>query len=255
MSTRFPASTTTNQHQLAMKQLIGIGMTACALGSVAQANVVTFNVLDGNTIRDYVSGAEAQPLISVAHASGVPGSIQQVRVFLDLADGWNGDYYLTLSHAGQKAVLLNRAGVGAANEFGYGDTGFGPAGLGQPMVFSDSAAHDVHWYGGASPVFNGLGQLTGSWQPDGRDADPLTLAPGDYDTLARVAHPLSVFNGLTGDGDWVLYAEDVSSGSEGVLQNWTVEITTAVPEPGQLLCGGVLVLLGTGIGLVRRRQR
>lgn len=243
-----------HQHQT-MKHFIGIGMTACALAGSARANIVTFDVADGRTIPDYVGGY-AQGLASVAHASGLSGSVQQVRVFLNLSDGWNGDYYLTLSHAGQKAVLLNRAGVGAANEFGYADTGFGPAGVGQPMIFSDSAATDVHWYGSASPVFNGLGQLTGAWQPDGRNADPLTLAPSEYNALARTAHPLSVFDGQSGNGNWVLYAEDVSSGSEGVLQGWSVEITTtAVPEPGQMLCGGALVLLGAGLGLVRRLRR
>lgn len=234
-----------------MKQLLGIGMTACALGSVAQANIVTFDVTDGRTVPDCVLGYP-QGLSSVAHASGLAGTVQEVRVFLDLADGWNGDYYLTLSHAGQKAVLLNRVGVGSANEFGYGDTGFGPAGAGQPMIFSDSAASDVHWYGTASPVFNGFGQLTGAWKPDGRDADPLTLLPSDYDTLTRIANPLGVFNGLTGNGDWVLYVEDASSGSEGVLRSWTVELTTVVPEPAQMLCGGVLIFLGAGLGLVRR---
>ena len=239
-----------------MKQFIGIGMALCALLGTARADVVNFSVMDGRTIPDYVPGY-AQGLASVAHASGVDGSIQQVRVFLDLAGGWNGDYYLTLSHDGQKAVLLNRPGVGSGNEFGYADTGFGPAGVGQPMIFSDSGATDVHWYGSASPVLNGLGQVTGTWQPDGRDVDPLTLAPSDYDTLSRTANPLSVFNGQSGNGDWVLYAEDVSSGSEGVLQDWSVEITTvAVPEPAPMLCGGVVMILGAGLGLVRRlRQR
>jgi len=128
-----------------MKQLLSLGIAACACTNLVQANIVTFDVTDGRTIPDYVTGF-SQGLASVANASGLFGSIEQVRVFLDLSDGWNGDYYLTLSHAGQKAVLLNRPGVGSGNEFGYADSGFGRTGGGQPMVFSDSAATDVHWY-------------------------------------------------------------------------------------------------------------
>jgi hypothetical protein len=118
------------------------------------------------------------------------------------------------------------------------------------MWLSDAAARDVHDCGFAPPLFNALGQVTGEWQPDGRDADPLTLAPTDYEAPPRTAM-LGAFSGMDGHGDWVPHIEDESSGMEGRLRSWCLEITL-VPEPEVT---GLAGAMGVLVAVLQRRRR
>jgi subtilisin-like proprotein convertase family protein len=82
------------------------------------------------------------------------------------------------------------------------------------------------------------GELTGTWQPDGRAIDPLSSG-ATFDSSARSAM-LSLFNGGDPNGTWTLFVADTSSGGEGTLVSWSMDITTsAVPEP---TVAGLLVL-------------
>jgi subtilisin-like proprotein convertase family protein len=146
--------------------------------------------------------------------------------------GFNGDLYVTLSYGSGYAVLLNRVGRTAGNAFGYSDSGL-------TVIFDDAATgQDVHLY---RLVLNGShttplgGPLTGTWQPDGRTTDPDLV----LDTDGRSA-TLSSFRGLDPNGDWTLFAADLSYGGQSQLESWSLEFTP-VPEPAW---GG----LGMGLG-------
>jgi outer membrane autotransporter protein len=124
-------------------------------------------------------------------------------------------------------VLLNRTGVNNPGDpFGYANTGFN-------VTFDDAAANgDIHIYQSGAPVFNGAGQLTGTWQPDGRNVAPddITLANGTARTagIAGTNPPLaalSSFIGLNPQSTWNLYVEDLSGGGSAVINSWGLDIT------------------------------
>ncbi len=179
--------------------------------------------------------------------NGLDPQLSDVNVTLTLSGGFNGDYYAFLSHNGTISVLLNRPGVAAANSVGYPDTGFGPNASNSRFTFDDQATNDVHRYRSFSFSLNGTGQLTGAWQPDGRNIDPLSSG-SLFDSASR-SSMLSGFNGMNPNGQWTLFVADMSPGGEGTLVNWGVQLTT-VPEPS------VCALFGLGtVGLLIRSHR
>ena len=139
-----------------------------------------------------------------------------MNVSLDITGGWNGDLYAYLSFSDGFAVLLNRVGKSSSDDFGYGDAGFN-------VTFSDSAATDIHLYGG-----NGGNQLTGTWQPDGRETDPQLVVSSDPRTAL-----LSSFDNLDPNGTWTLFVADVATGYQSTLVSWSIEIVT-VPGAGHI---------------------
>ena len=148
--------------------------------------------------------------------SGVYGEIQNVNVSLDITGGWNGDLFAYLSFGTGYAVLLNRVGKDNTDPYGYGDAGFN-------IALSDSAATDIHLYGG-----NGGDLLTGTWQPDGRETDPMLAVSSDPRTAM-----LSSFDNLDPNGTWTLFVEDAATGYQSTLVSWSIEIVT-VPEPATI---------------------
>ena len=185
----------------------------------------------------------------------------QVRLTLTGTPGatnaFNGDFYAYLVHPTADplvtgfAVLLNRVGRAstAGGDFGYSDSGF------NNVRFSDAApAGDIHTYR-ASPggfTLDANGALTGTWQPDGRSANPnvaVTASPRDT--------TLGSFTPLNPNGQWSLFLSDNSPVGTGLLATWTLEITgVPVPEPGTT----TLLLLGASggaaaLGAAARRRR
>ena len=152
-------------------------------------------------------------------------SIQSMKVTLEISGGWNGDLYAILQHDSGFVVLLNRAGRTATNSVGYSHPGLGLDAGGAAFTFADTAAFNVHAYGAHAPVFNGNGQLTGSWQPDGRTNSPVSVLDSDPPATA-----LSSFTGLNPNGTWVLYVADLASGDIATWANWGLEITGLVPD-------------------------
>ena len=159
--------------------------------------------------------------------SGLLFDITDVRVTLNIAGGYNGDLYgyLRLNNS-PLVVLLNRVGVTGSDPDGYADSGFS-------VTLAASAAHDIHFYQNFSPSYNGSGQLTGTWQADGR-TDPLSSSRGS----------LSDFNGYNPNGTWTLFFADQAAGDQSTLVSWSLDIT-AVPEPVNValaIFGGLAVL-------------
>lgn len=213
----------------------------------SQAAVYTLNYNSGFANSGVVPDANSSGWSDSRTVSGISeASITDISVKLNVSGGYNGDLYAYLSYNGVLVPLLNRVGVtatGGGSSFGYSDTGFN--------ITLSSTGTDVHFYGANSPSFNGSGQLTGTWQVDGRAIDP-NSSPGDFDSASRVT--FSGYNGMNPNGNWTLFFADVSAGAQSTVVSWELDIT-AVPEPADIALGvfGGLFLMGGIWGAVRKR--
>ncbi len=213
--------------------------TALLLGGAAHAQVTNVSYTSVNSL---IPDGNPIGMTSTANFSGISGDISSVTVNLDITGGFNGDLYAYLAGpAGGFAVLLNRTGITAGNPYGYSDTGFN-------VTFSDGAPN-IHLYQVESPTFDGGGQLTQTWAPDGRNIDPLSM-PATFDSTSPTAD-LSSFTGDSADGTWTLFVADLSSGGQSTLASWGVAVvTTPEPQTWVLATGGMGLLLA----LNRRRK-
>jgi subtilisin-like proprotein convertase family protein len=166
--------------------------------------------------------------------------ITSVTLTLVTSGGWNGDLYAYLEHNGVISVLLNRPGLTSSNSAGAASSGMN-------VTFSDAETVDVH-----TGLSNTLGALaTGTYQPDGRAADPDEVLDSSPRTLS-----FSGFTGQVASGDWTLFIADVAGGETATLDSWSLSLTTepagtsAVPEASTSLG---LLALGAGGLLTRRR--
>lgn len=157
-------------------------------------------------------------------------AITSLSISFDISGGYNGDLYAYLSHGSGYTVLLNRTGVGestsGSSASGYADTGFA-------ITLSSLGGANMHFYRNSSPVFNGSGQLTGTWQPDGRTIDPGSV-PSAFDAAGTA--DFGSFTGVNPNGSWTLYFADLSPGSVATLNSFMLDIQ-AVPEPVNLALG------------------
>ena len=164
--------------------------------------------------------------------------ITNVQLTIRIDGGFNGDLYGYLVHDGGFAVLFNREGRTSGNRQGYSQAGF-------DITLADGG-NDLHFYQAFGFDLNDRGQLTGTWAPDGRRADP-----GGVNENAERSAMFSSFNGLNPNGTWTLFLADLDFGEQATLIEWSLTIT-AVPEPatvGLACAGGVMLLLW------RRRAR
>lgn len=175
--------------------------------------------------------------------SAAGGNITDLSVTLNLGSAagdtaWNSDLYVQLtSPQGTVAVLVNRPGITASDSVGYGDAGI-------DVTFHDSAVQDVHLYQEISYTLNSGGQLTGTWQSDGR-TDPTSLSRSS---------PMSQFIGENPNGAWVLLVADLGNGNVAQVNSWGISgVTAAVPEPATLAAWTGLALVA--FGWVRHRHR
>jgi subtilisin-like proprotein convertase family protein len=224
-----------------MKKQFVFVLCAAALSATAQTHtfVNVGAVIPDNDPNGYQSSQ---------NLNDVPLPIAHVSVTLNISGGINGDLYAFLSHNNTMAVLLNRVGRTGSDALGYPDAGFGPDGAGNSFTFDDQASHDVHYYRTLSYDLNGSGQLSGLWQPDGRDLDPESV--GSAFEIAPRSNMLNLFNSMDGNGLWTLYVADVSPLGESTLVSWGLEITT-VPEPDS----GALLSCALAGGLLWRLSR
>ena len=130
--------------------------------------------------------------------------------------------------------------MGTGNSFGYGNNGFDItlALLGSPA--------NIHTYGAGSFPVNGLGQVTGTWAPDGRTVDPLS-PPSSFDAPGNAG--LDSFVGTNPNGTWVLFLADLSGNNTAEVTSWTLYVET-VPEPSSW----ALVALGAVLFMKFRRR-
>lgn len=193
----------------------------------------------GNVVQD----APHAGLSRTLNVSSPGNAMVSLSVTLDISSAvgdtaWNGDLYVQLtSPQGGLAVLLNQTGVSSTDPAGYGDAGF-------KLTIRDTAAHDAHLYQASAPVFNPAGQLTGSWQSDGR-TDPASAAR---------TKKLENLLGENPNGTWVLLVVDRSGGNLAQLNGWEIAgfDVAVVPEP--VSTTAVSAALLAGFAWVRRRK-
>jgi hypothetical protein len=214
-----------------------------ALGAVcvapSQAGIVVTNWSSGFSAGGVIPG-DGTGWWDTRTLSGLADPITTVTVRLNLSEalpqGNNGDLYAYLSHNGQLVVLLNRVGRTSANPDGYLDPGM-------IVTLSDAAATDIHDYGGS-----GFTQLTGTFQPDGRNIDPTSSEPVfDLATRQNSGHPLGLFSGMSANGDWTLFVSDHGAVGQSTLDSWGLTVDTAVvPEPAALWPAALMTVLALG---------
>lgn len=149
--------------------------------------------------------------------------IEAITIQLELEGGWNGDLYAYLVHDGKLAKLLNRPGRTLLDPDGFASSGMN-------VMFSDAAPSDIHL------ALPDSGTPAGSFQPDGRMKDPLTV----IDTDPRTAF-LSVFNSQDINGAWTLFLADQASGEVSTLKSWTLN-ATVVPETSTTVLAGLALI-------------
>jgi hypothetical protein len=230
-------------------------LTAGMFSARAAILMESYNFTNGGTPPDgNLSGLADLRTIS----SSAIQSITSINVSLNLAGteafgAFNGDFYVSLSHAGGFSVLLNRVGRSGSTpstSSGYGDNGFN-------ITFNDSASNgDIHTYrqtlspsDPTQPVDpNFVQPLTGIWAPDGRNASILTVTTSDPRTAL-----LASFNDKAVNGDWTLTVIDAAGGNVAVLQSWGITVTgSTVPEPATTAVVAAICL--SAFAVVRRTR-
>jgi len=215
--------------------------TVLTVASVAHGQLATnVSFTSANTL---IPDGQLTGMAFQTTVSGLSGTVYDVTVSLDILGGINGALYAYLTGPnGGFAVLLNRSGVTGGNSFGNTD-----AGLNITLTDAGSPAN-IHSYQADSPSFNGNGQLTGIWAPDGINLNPQS-SPTMFDA-ARPTADFSSFTGTSPDGTWTLFVADVVGGGDGTLVNWGLTVVTA-PEPQSW----IFLAGGAGLLLMLRRWR
>ena len=185
------------------------------------------------TISIPASGSEgiANPYPSTISVSGLTGYITDVNVTISgLSHTFPDDIDMLLVGPGGQTILL------------MSDAG-GPHDITNITLTFDDAA--------ALLLPNGDALTSGTFKPTNytgnggpTDVFPGPAPAGPYGSL------LSVFNGTNPNGTWSLFAFDDEGSDVGrIASGWSLDISTAVPEPSTLL------LIGAGFVALAARIR
>lgn len=236
-----------------MRNMRTAGTLAVAFWMALAASARTELLYSESGLTVAIPDNSAQGIWRTATLSGLDASLSySVRLSLRIGGtgfgGYIGDLYGYLSHGApggeyRLSVLLNRPGRTASEPSGYDESGL-------DVVFADDAAHDIHLYRDFSPtIFSGV--LQGEWQPDGRLNSPYDVDETDPRTAG-----LDSLGAINPNGTWNLFLADLEAGGTMQLEAWGLEltplpVTSAVPEPSQMLAG--LLLLGIAAVVAGRR--
>jgi subtilisin-like proprotein convertase family protein len=207
--------------------LIGSATVVAATAEVHSFTDINKLIPDGN-------------LAGLSDSRSVTSTVLQItslRVHLQVAGEFNGDLYGYLRHVDggrtNLCVLLNRPGRNGGNAAGYADAGL-------DVVFEDAASGDIHSYRAATIPAPG-NPLTGTWQPDGRNLDPMVVLESSVRSTG-----LGAFAGANPNGAWTVYLADTESGGTNLLRSWSLEFNgpTAAPvswpAPADIVYGTAL---------------
>jgi subtilisin-like proprotein convertase family protein len=207
-------------------------------------------VISTAAVNQAVPDGSLSGLASSITINSTATALSELTVTLSLSPGvgggFAGDLYATLVHGSDSIVLLNRPGRNTNLHSGYGD------GTDINVTFSALGTDDIHLYRqvlNGSPSVPLAGPLTGTWQPDGRTASPLSVVN------ASPRNPsMDVFNSTSPAGLWTLFVADLSNGGVYQLNQWSISMTgfTPVPEPRET--AAVLALSAGIAGLWFRRS-
>lgn len=142
-------------------------------------------------------GASSASVVIVVPADS-GATVEHVAVSIDLTHGWLGDLTITVSHAGESAVLIDRIGSGTWT-FGCGGDDIDAIFTDASSVTSDSLCTP----GGPSPM------LAGEVLP---------------------VEALSVFDGSPVEGDWIVTVTDQNPIDAGVINSVCISVVVAPVE-------------------------
>jgi subtilisin-like proprotein convertase family protein len=189
-----------------------------ALSCNSHADFITAS----RTVNTLIPDNDLSGLASTISIGNISGPITSIVLTLNLGgtpSTFNGDYYAYLTHGSTLVTLLNNVGEPGL-PFGYSDNGF-------DVTLKDSALN-IHNYQNYNYAMNPNQQLTGIWAPDGG--------------------ALSLFDDQNAAGNWTLFIADTSPGGTAYLNNWSLEVTTFVPESGSSLVLLTLSMVAIGLG-------
>jgi subtilisin-like proprotein convertase family protein len=220
-----------------MKGQVIIGAVLVLLGCW-HVNGQVFETHTFNNLNLAIPDGNASGRSDVRTVTSSIGTLASVRVRLNVAGNFNGDLYAYLRHVSggttNLCVLLNRVGRAAGASAGYADAGL-------DVTFDDGAANNIHTYRAVTTPPAGT-PLTGTWSPDGRNADPATV----LDTTPATT-TLAGFDGMAGGGAWTLYLVDAESGGTNQLVSWELQLSGAV-TPAIVWAPPADITYGTSLG-------
>ncbi len=193
-------------------------------GAPTQGTLYTSGTLDA-----LIPDGNPNGISSTINVSGLTSDTRDVNVRINVSGGFTGDLYGYLTFGNGTVILLNRIGKTSSDPFGSSTAGF-------DITLDDSAATDIHGISGISGS-----PITGTYQPDGRTADPQLV----NNTSPRNSS-LAAFNGSDPNGSWTLFLADMAGGggnSSSTLVSWGLEIEV-VPEPVTM---ALAILAGMGL--------
>ena len=229
------------------------GILSCWFG-LAQAATISGMLTNLSLAIPDASSGTVLPSTIVLNSGGQ--LISSLRISVTVTGGFNGDLYILLEHGGKSSVLVNRPGLDTT----VASSAYGSPSRGLNVTFFDAATVDLKTsipmtldasYGSGG-LNDGQAQVTGVFQPDGRDVSPFSA---DLSIPTTETRTLSEFNNTTMDGAWTLSLVRVSSLETSTLESWSVEATSStvtVPEPGTVLPSILLVFSGLYVRFIRR---
>lgn len=223
---------------------VAVGGLAAITGAASAGTVNVWSAGPGlgigvpDALYDGSFGSMASHFIVVGD-DGLGGNIiTDIDVTIGMSHTWIGDLTIKLvSPGGTVLTLLSRPGFAEPADDGTGCCGDSSnLAFAWPITYDDASPNDAELMGAG--IFSA--EVVG---------DPANGTPNNYfpNPGAGPGVALADFNGLNALGNWTLYIGDGVGGDVGILDAWSMTITT-IPAPG------ALALLGMA-GLVSRRRR
>ena len=216
-----------------LKMVLGALLLA---GTTAHGTIYRYNSTPTGAVIPDGNPGGIQDSINV---SGAWPTITDVKVFLNVSGGYNGDLYAYLNLGGTSVILLNRIGT-PTTTFGSASAGFGDGTSPYPngatsysFKLDDAGDAGLHAYTGTTGV-----PVTGSYKPDAAGGTSFGSFAGADPNATR-----SIF-----------FADMAGGNSPSTLAGWGLEIT-AVPEPVNVALGvfGGVFLAGMVVRNLRVR--